>query len=190
MKIKFIFQIGLVPQRIGILRYVVNNGINNSSVASSGGFQFTVSTINPATWADANPGLRFNTSGQVVSTYTGDASYFQNLQTYYTTNALSRQAVAPLWEVDTARLQDKAHLSNSGLSELERAANLGRLTMTKPVPTAGTTQRWNPIALNLGGGLKKLRHYKTRSCSCAYYLGYKAKHSQKHQKASQNRPAR
>ena len=142
-------QIGLVPQRLGSLGYAVNNG----TVASSGGFQFTVSTINPATGADANPGLRFNTSGQVVSTYTGDSSYFQNLQTYYTTNALSRQAIAPLWEVDTARLQDKAHLSNSGLSELERAANLGHLAGAKPVPTAGTTERWNPIALNLGGNL-------------------------------------
>ena len=149
--------------------------MNNGTVASSGGFQFTVSTINPATGADANPGLRFNTSGQVVSTYTGDSSYFQNLQTYYTTNALSRQAIAPLWEVDTARLQDKAHLSNSGLSELERAANLGHLAGAKPVPTAGTTERWNPIALNLGGNSTTPGHYKTRSCSRTYYLGYRAK---------------
>ena len=77
----------------------------------------------------------------------------QSLQTYYTTNALSRQAIAPGWEVDTARLQDKNHLSNSGLSELERQGNLGHLTNAKLVPAVGTTQRWNPIALDLGGNL-------------------------------------
>ena len=107
----------------------------------------------PATGADANPGLRFNTDGKVVSTYTGDQSYFQNLPTYYTTNALSRQAIAPLWEADTARLQDKNNLNNSGLSELERAANLGHLAGAKPTIAAGVTEKWNPIALNFGGGL-------------------------------------
>lgn len=137
--------IGLIPQRLGSLSYAYGNGV--------GGYQFTVSTINPATGTDTNPGLRFNTDGKVVSTYTGDQSYFQNLPTYYTTNALSRQAIAPSWEVDTARLQDKDNQSNSGLSEIERAANLGHLAGAKPTVAAGVLEKWNPIALNFGGGL-------------------------------------
>ena len=130
-------QLGLIPERMGALSFSGN--------------QFHVTTVDPVTGQELNPGLYFNTSGSATGTYQGNASYFQTLGAYYTTNALALQAIAPEWEVQTAEMQAANNLSNAGLTETERAANLGHLAA--PLPTGATTETWNPIALNFGGGL-------------------------------------
>lgn len=107
----------------------------------------------PTTGVQINSNLYYTTSGSVAanSTYDGNAAYFESLGQYYITNALDRQALAPEWEVQTAEMQAANGLSNAGLTETQRAANLGELAA--PLPAGATTQTWNPIALDFGGGL-------------------------------------
>ena len=129
--------VGLIPQRLGALSFE--------------DYRFSVNTVDVSTGREINPGLRFDTNGNVSSTYLGDASYFQTLPGYFTSNALARSAIAPAWEVHSAKLQDANGISNAGLSELERAANLGRAA--SPLPAGAALEDWNPIGLDFGGHL-------------------------------------
>lgn len=132
------FQIGIIPQRLGGLSY------SNQS--------YRVSTIDPATGTSLNPGLSFSAStGQALNASVTDPAYFQSVGQYYINNALARQAIAPQWEVQTAQQQAANALSNAGLSEVERAADLGHLAAA--LPAGATTESWNPIGIDLGGAL-------------------------------------
>jgi hypothetical protein len=127
--------VGIVPQRLGAISY------DNTP-------SYRVSSTDPITGQD--PGLIFNgITGRLLNPQPGSSAYFQTLDQYYTSNALARQAIAPLWEVATAKAQQDHGLSNSGLSESERAANLGHLA---PRLVAGqTTEHFNPIGIDLNG---------------------------------------
>ena len=57
-------------------------------------------------------------------TLTGAPNYPQ-LNAYMLNSALDRQAIAPLWEVKTARMQETAGDPNAGVTEEERAAKAG-----------------------------------------------------------------
>ena len=69
----------------------------------------------------------------------------KNLKRPFTATARPKSAIALGWEVQTAKLQDANGLSNAGLSELERSANLGRTTglIASIAPAAGTLEDWN-----------------------------------------------
>lgn len=136
-------QIGLIPERMGSINYWSNSVSNN----------LHVNTVDPTTGQALNPNLYFGTDGSVNrnSTYDGKPGYFQNLTQYYATNALARQALAPEWEVQTAQMQANSHLTDAGLTETERAADQGHLAA--PITAGTTTETWNPIALDFGGGL-------------------------------------
>jgi hypothetical protein len=127
--------VGIVPQRLGAISY------DNTPA-------YRVSSTDPLTGQD--PGLVFNgNTGRLLNPQPGSSAYFQTLDQYYTSNALARQAIAPQWEVATAKAQQDHGLSNSGLSEGERAANLGHLA---PRIAAGqTTEHFNPIGIDLNG---------------------------------------
>ena len=131
-------QIGVIPQRLGGLGY--DNGA------------YHVSTVDPATGQAVDPNLRFMVSTAVsTGVDVSNPAYFQNLGQYYIGNALARQAIASEWEVQTAQQQAGNNVSNAGLSEVERAANLGHLASA--LPAGATTETWNPIGIDLGGAL-------------------------------------
>ncbi|MCJ0762037.1 Ig-like domain-containing protein [Variovorax terrae] len=135
-------QVGLIAQRLG--------GISYASGFMSAGF--AVNTTDPTTGQSLNPGLHFRSGdGLATGVEPSNPAYFQSLGQYYVGNALARQAIAPQWEVATANAQAANHLSNAGLSEVERDANRGLLA--SPLPAGATTEQWNPIGLDLGGGL-------------------------------------
>lgn len=138
-------RVGVVPQRIGSVQY----GSQFDGFLAVG---YRVNTVDPATGAALNPNLRFDeTTGRASNVGVNDPAFFQTLNQYYIYNALARNALAPLWEVATSQQQAANHLSNAGLSEVERAANLGHLASA--LPAGAQTQVWNPIALDFGGGL-------------------------------------
>jgi Ca2+-binding RTX toxin-like protein len=131
-------QIDIIPQRLGGISYTLQG--------------FHVSTIDPTTGAALNANLRFDAnSGQAINAEVSDPVYFQSLGQYYINNALARQAIAPAWEVETSRQQFDHALSNAGLSEVERAANLGHLAAA--LSADATTETWNPIGIDMGGAL-------------------------------------
>jgi Ca2+-binding RTX toxin-like protein len=136
-------QLGIIPERLGTLSYDTH--------FTDGTFH--VNTVDAVTGQQINPDLSFDKNGNVTlgSTYDGNDAYFQNLSSYYINNALAREAIAPQWEVKTAQMQAQAGLSNAGLTETQRAANLGELA--SPISADSTVETWNPIALDFGGGL-------------------------------------
>lgn len=83
----------------------------------------------------------------------GRAQMTKNLISPLTATAPAKSAFAPLSEAQTARLRANNLLSNAGLSELERAVNLGILAGPDAPAAAGTYEDWNPIGLDFGGGL-------------------------------------
>jgi len=138
-------QLGLIPSRMGGITY----GGEDLSLSP----RVHVSTVDLATGQDPYPGLLFDANAPyaAVNANAGDAVYFENLSQFYLQDALARQAIAPMWEVQTAQQQTLNHLSNAGSSEVERAANAGLLASV-PAPGAAT-EHFNPIGLDLGGGL-------------------------------------
>jgi trimeric autotransporter adhesin len=127
--------VGIVPQRLGAISY------DNSPM-------YRVSSTDPITGQDA--GLSFDgRTGRLLNPQPNSPAYFQTLDQYYTSNSLARQAIAPLWEVATAKAQQDHGLSNSGLSESERAANLGHLA--PHIAASQTTEHFNPIGIDLNG---------------------------------------
>ncbi|WP_341531790.1 hypothetical protein WKK05_37935 (plasmid) [Nostoc sp. UHCC 0302] len=79
----------------------------------------------------------------------GSSQYFTNLGQDYTIATFKRGAIAPQWEVDTARLQTEIGSYNAGLTEEERAAKNGKLP---PALTSNaTTESFKPIILDLNG---------------------------------------
>jgi Ca2+-binding RTX toxin-like protein len=132
-------QLGIIPERLGSISF------NNN--------QFQVNTVDAVTGQSINPDLYYDTNGNVAfgSSYDGNNAYFQTLNQYYANNALARQAIAPEWEVQTAEMQAAAGLSNAGLTETQRAANLGELASA--AGSGSSVEEWNPIALDFGGGL-------------------------------------
>jgi Ca2+-binding RTX toxin-like protein len=137
--------LGLIPTRMGAITY------SGSVLSMNWGYH--VSTVDTATGQDAYPNLTFSSFApySALNASPTDAVYFQTLDQFYEQNALQRQAIAPLWEVQTAQAQSSNGLSNAGLSEVERDANLGQLAA--PLAAGATTEDFNPIGLDLGGGL-------------------------------------
>ena len=146
--------LSLIPQRLTSIGATVGGIVGSPETTN---LNFNVNSINPSTGQALNPDLHFardgNGSTQSFNPERPDLYFGTTIDAYYTQDALSRQAIAPLWEAQTARLQQNNYLSNAGLCELERAANLGRLSGTPAPAVAGTYENWNPIALNFGGGL-------------------------------------
>ena len=81
-----------------------------------------------------------------------DAPNYPQLNAYMLNSALDRQAIAPLWEVKTARMQETAGDPNAGLTEEERAAKAGLGAAPDAVPTIGA------------GSGKRTRCYEFNSC--------------------------
>ena len=116
-----------------------------------------------AAMQELNPSLSFDQStGLSQNADASDPVYFQNLSQYYVNNALARSAIAPQWEVDTSRLQDANGVGNAGLSEVERDANAGQLSVVAP---AGLPAESWPALASRSTSLKPALPTPLASCS-------------------------
>lgn len=134
---------GIVPQRVPSVVY-------HEGRSSDPGF--AVLDIDPVTGAPRLAALRYNDD---MTPYNADATVAAqrlNVVPRMLAAALDREAIAPIWEVQTARQQQDRADTQAGLAEVLRAAAQGQLAA--PVP-GSTTQRdpghFMPLALDLDG---------------------------------------
>ncbi len=109
------------------------------------GYRFT--DIDGLTGAERQPGLRFDSSGRPYNAEPGSPESFVGLVEAMIRSALSRDAIAPQWEVRTAALQTAAGDPKAGLREEERAGSDGLLAQ----PVTGPDQVFRPVVLDLDG---------------------------------------
>jgi len=122
--------LGLIPQRMPSLTF------RASEFADEKGY--SVMDIDPLTGAQRIPSLRFDDQGEVFGVLPEQLTAQERnmltlegntdvppLVAYMLNSALMRGAIAPMWEVKTAKMQEQAGDPNAGLSEEERAAKAG-----------------------------------------------------------------
>jgi YD repeat-containing protein len=126
-------QLGIIPNRMPSVGYDMS------------GYRYT--DIDPLTGAEKHPALRFDTSGRPYNADAGSPESFQSIVEGMVRSALSRSAIAPLWEVQTAKMQTDAGDPKAGLTEEERAGRDGQLA----APLTGASQNFRPVALDLDG---------------------------------------
>ncbi len=121
--------LGLIPQRMPGLTF------HAAEFQDKG---YAVADIDPLTGAQRIPFVRFDDNGQpfgfVPEQLTAQERAMLSipgspgvppLVAYMLNSALDRSAIAPMWEVRTAKLQEQAGDPNAGLTEEERAAKAG-----------------------------------------------------------------
>ena len=126
-------QLGIIPNRMPGVGYDMS------------GYRYT--DIDPLSGAEQHPSLRFDTSGNPYNADPGSPESYQSIIEGMVYSALSRQAIAPLWEVLTARAQTDAGDPKAGLTEEERAGRDGQLA----APLTGSTQTFRPVVLDMDG---------------------------------------
>jgi hypothetical protein len=89
---------------------------------SFNGSGYTLTDIDPVTGQDRS--ITYNTQGQVTGgVAVGSPEYFRTLGQQFVYTAQAREAIAPKWEVDTARLMQAAGNPQAGLREGGTASN-------------------------------------------------------------------
>ncbi|MBD3810941.1 MAG: cadherin-like domain-containing protein, partial [Betaproteobacteria bacterium] len=126
-------QLGIIPNRMPTVGY------------DTSGYRFT--DIDPLSGAEKHPALRFDTSGKPYNATPGSPESFQSIVEGMVYSALGRGAIAPMWEVLTAKAQTDAGDPKAGLTEEERAARDGKLA----APVTGPTQIFRPVVLDIDG---------------------------------------
>ena len=126
-------QLGIIPNRMPGVAYDMS------------GYRYT--DIDPLTGAEQHPYLRFDTSGNPYNAVAGTPESYQSIVEGMVYSALSRGAIAPLWEVQTAAIQTQYGDPKAGLTEEERAGRDGKLA----APLSGATQIFRPVMLDLDG---------------------------------------
>lgn len=126
-------QLGIIPNRMPGLGYGMD------------GYRYT--DIDPLSGAEKHPALRFDTTGRPYNAEPGTPESFMSLGEAFIRSALARGAIAPLWEVQTAKMQTDAGDPKAGLTEEARAGRDGQLA----APITGNTQTFRPVALDLDG---------------------------------------
>jgi hypothetical protein len=106
-------QLGITPNRMPSVAYDMS------------GYRYT--DIDPLTGAEQHPYLRFDTSGNPYNAEPGSPESYQSIVEGIVYSALSRGAIAPLWEVRTAAIQTQYGDPKAGLTEEERAGRDGQL---------------------------------------------------------------
>ena len=114
-------QLGIIPNRMPTVGYDMN------------GYRYT--DIDPLSGAEKHPALRFDTNGQPYNAAAGSPESYQSIITGMVYSALSRNAIAPMWEVQTAKLQTDAGDPKAGLTEEERAGRDGQLACMRRIET-------------------------------------------------------
>lgn len=126
---------------------IIANRLPNISFRDYTGYQLT--DINPLTGEQVHPELYYDRTGRPYNAPPGSELGDWSLGERFVISALTRGAIAPLWEVETAALQTEVGDPMAGLTEEERAARAGLLAV--PLTTEDTTQTFRPVALDLNG---------------------------------------
>jgi len=126
-------QLGIIPNRMPTVGYDMS------------GYRYT--DIDPLTGEEQHPELRFDTDGNPYNAEPGSTESFRSIAEGMIYSALERGAIAPQWEVQTAKMQGTAGDPRAGLTEEERAGRDGKLA----APVEGDTQTFRPVALDLDG---------------------------------------
>lgn len=135
------YAFGVIPNRLPSLDW-------RDYQHGDAGWRFT--DIDPTTGEERAPGLRYDNDWRAVNAEPGSPFQYQDMGTRFIYSAVERGAIAPWWEVQTARMQTDIGDPRAGLTEEERAARQGR--MAGPLPAApGSTQIFRPVALDLSG---------------------------------------
>ncbi|MBU1217615.1 DUF2235 domain-containing protein, partial [bacterium] len=109
------------------------------------GYRYT--DIDPLTGVELHPSLRFDTSGNPYNAIPGSTESYQSIGEAIIRSALEREAIAPMWEVQTAKMQTDAGDPKAGLTEEARAGRDGQLAHE----VTGDTQTFRPVTLDLSG---------------------------------------
>lgn len=125
--------LGIIPNRMPSVAYDMS------------GYRYT--DIDPLTGVELHPSLRFDTSGNPYNATAGSPESYQSIGEAIIRSALSRSAIAPMWEVNTAKMQTDAGDPKAGLTEEARAGRDGQLAGE----ITGDTQTFRPVALDLSG---------------------------------------
>lgn len=109
------------------------------------GYRYT--DIDPLTGEERHPSLRFDTNGNPYNATPGSTESYRSIGEAIIMSALERQAIAPMWEVQTAKMQTDAGDPKAGLTEEARAGRDGQLAAA----VTGDTQTFRPVTLDLSG---------------------------------------
>jgi hypothetical protein len=152
-------RIGLIAQRMPGLAW------RASDLSDSG---YSLVDIDPLTGAQRYPFRRFDDDGIPFSSNSAlyqvdltDPAQRVKLDQALLQSAYNRQAIAPLWEVKTAKMQGDGGQVDAGLSEEERAAKAGYAAKLDTAYAAANPNsieakqkrigRFMPVALDLDG---------------------------------------
>ncbi len=163
--------------RVGISAYGGDQGdqiVRNFASNVQGSLQDIVDNANEGTSPENRVGLIANRlpsysyptlhwdaigASQVVAAYDIDAltgsaitlepEFFGGIGAAILKQAVQREAIAPLWEVETVRQQAASGDVDAGLTEVQRSGKAGKLAQA--LPTNATTQIFNPVVLDLNG---------------------------------------
>ena len=136
-------KVGLIAQRMGSIEY------------RYGGFSpYKVNDLDPQTGQQRQ--LTYDSQMRLQSgAALGSDAYFKDMGTQYLLSALEREAIAPLWEVQTAQMQQQKGDPQAGLTELQRAQRNSHLASA--IAPGATSLTWRPVVLDLDGdGIAKL----------------------------------
>lgn len=147
-------QLGIIPQRLPSLNY---------KAAEFPDKGYAITDIDPLTGAQRFSQIRFDDNGQIFnidpSSITPElrdmlsipgATNYPQFNAYMLNSALDRQAIAPMWEVQTAKMQGLAGDPNAGLTAEERAAKAGLRAGTDTAYAAAHPNDSNASAKHTG----------------------------------------
>jgi Ca2+-binding RTX toxin-like protein len=134
--------LGIIPQRLGTLTW---------REARQDDPGYALRDPDPVTGQESLDFLRYNDD---LTPYNADPTVEaqrRSLLERMVVSAIEREAIAPMWEVNTARLQQDNGDPNAGLTEEVRASRRGQLAQVDPVTNQPTAGVFRPIALDLDG---------------------------------------
>jgi VCBS repeat-containing protein len=134
--------LGIIPQRLPTLSW-------HEARQNDPGYSIT--DIDPLTGEERYPQLRYNDDWTPYNADPTDPEQRRNVFDRLVTSAIDRDAIAPLWEVQTARLQQDNGDPNAGLTEEVRAAHRNLLAPVDPLTQQRSAGVFRPIALDLNG---------------------------------------
>jgi Ca2+-binding RTX toxin-like protein len=134
-------QLGIIPQRLPQLTW------HESRQGDPG---YALVDIDPLTGEARYPTLRYNDNFSPINADPTDPGQRNDVFQRMVDGALARQAIAPMWEVRTARLQQDNNDPDAGLTEEERDARHG---LSAPADASGKRLpgKFRPVALDLNG---------------------------------------
>lgn len=134
-------KVGLIPNRMPRLEW------HESAFGGNAGYAFA--DIDPLTGVQRNANIRYDDDGRAYNATPGTPEAYTPFSTAFIQSALIRGAIAPMWEVGTARIQTEAGDPNAGLSDVERAAKSG---LAATVDANGKPNgHFRPVTMDMDG---------------------------------------